>query len=274
MIGNKKGYIYVFGLLMLAPTIITIGQLRDNNRKEALIDSKVQSLLTQGEIIAAAISSSAHVESGAITLDPERLTTVTPSQSMHPQNDNSQALEFSMNPNRVGPLIKRLINPSKLVVRVYDKDGYILIDTRSPGGSSNILQNELPDLQTKNSDIDILQTISNYLSILSRKLQGENLPSYKDIGTENGKLYPEVDNALQGYPGAIVRRDDSGALIISVAVPVKRSRYVRGAMLLTQKSNDLDEVVQNSHNLVIFYYLGVIILCGLLATAMPKPVDR
>lgn len=274
MIKYTKRYIYVFGLLMFAPTIITIGQLRDKSLQEALIDSKVQSLLTQGEIIAAAIASSANVESGAIALDPERLTTVTPSQGMHPQNDNSQALEFSMNPNRVGPLVKRLINPSKLVVRVYDKDGDILIDTRSPAGPSNILQNELPELKTKNSGIDILQTTSKLLSILYRKMRGENLPSYRDIGSENGKIYPEVDNALHGYPGAIVRADNSGATIISVAVPVKRSRYVRGAMLLTQKSDDLDAVVRNSHNSAIFHYLGVIILSGLLATAMPRLMNK
>ena len=134
MIRYTKRCIYVFGLLMLASTIITIGLLRDKNFEEALIDSKVQSLLTQGDIIAAAIASSANVESGAIALNSERLITVTPSQGMHPENENSQALEFSMNPNRIGPLVKRLINPSRLVVRVYDKDGDILIDTRSPGG--------------------------------------------------------------------------------------------------------------------------------------------
>ena len=59
-------------------------------------------------------------------------------------------------------------------------------------------------------------------------MRGQDFPLYRDVGSENGKLYPEVDNALQGYPGAIVRADDSGATIISVAVPVKRSRYVRG----------------------------------------------
>lgn len=86
---------------MLAPTFLLVGQLRNNNLQETLIDSRVQSLLTQGEIIAAAIASSAKVESGAIVLDSERLTTVTPSQRMHPENENTQAQEFSMNPDRV-----------------------------------------------------------------------------------------------------------------------------------------------------------------------------
>jgi two-component system, OmpR family, sensor histidine kinase ChvG len=274
MISFSKRHLFVFGLLMLSPTYLLVEQLRNNNLQETLIDSRVQSLLTQGEIISAAIASSAKVESGAITLDSERLTSVTPRQGVHTYNEDTVAQEFSMNPDRVGPLAKKLVNTSKLVIRVYDKDGDILIDTRSPGGPSNILRNELPDLYSKSSSKNNLQMTSKPISAIFRKLRGENLPSYRDIGNENGKVYPEVDNALQGHPGAIVREDDTGATIISVAIPVKRSRYVRGSIYLTQKNDDLDAVVGETYKSAILYYLVAIILSCLLTVVAPRLIYK
>ena len=76
--------------------------------RAGLIDAKVQSLLTQGEIIAAAIASSATVDTDAITLDPEKLLKLAPGESTGVSDNSPQALEFSLNPERVGPLLRRL----------------------------------------------------------------------------------------------------------------------------------------------------------------------
>src|ERR687890_682302 len=52
---------------------LLLGFLYLNQFREGLIDSRVQSLLTQGEIIAGAIASSATVETDTINIDPDRL---------------------------------------------------------------------------------------------------------------------------------------------------------------------------------------------------------
>src|ERR1700691_1202539 len=61
------------GLVALAVGFLYVIQFR-----EGLIDARVQSLQTQGEIIAAAISASATVDTDSITTDPEKLLQVTP----------------------------------------------------------------------------------------------------------------------------------------------------------------------------------------------------
>src|SRR5437773_2159391 len=56
------------GLVALLVAFLYVNQFR-----AGLIDARVQSLQTQGEIIAAAIAASATVQTDTITLDPEQL---------------------------------------------------------------------------------------------------------------------------------------------------------------------------------------------------------
>ena len=63
--------IVVLNLIGLA--ILVSGILYLNQFRAGLIDAKVQSLLTQGEIIARAIAASAGVDTDQVQLDPEKL---------------------------------------------------------------------------------------------------------------------------------------------------------------------------------------------------------
>ena len=63
--------IVVLNLIGLA--ILVSGILYLNQFRAGLIDAKVESLLTQGEIIARAIAASAGVDTNEVQLDPEKL---------------------------------------------------------------------------------------------------------------------------------------------------------------------------------------------------------
>ncbi len=61
-------------MLNLAGLIaLLLGFLYLNQFREGLIDARVQSLLTQGEIIAGAVAASATVDTDSITIDPDKL---------------------------------------------------------------------------------------------------------------------------------------------------------------------------------------------------------
>src|SRR5579883_3096155 len=60
---------------------LLVGFLYLNQFREGLIDARVQSLQTQGEIIAAAIAASATVDTDSITIDPEKLLQLAPGES-------------------------------------------------------------------------------------------------------------------------------------------------------------------------------------------------
>src|SRR6476661_6747009 len=75
---------------------LLLGFLYLNQFRAGLIDARVQSLLTQGEIIAAAVASSATVETDALALDPEKLLQLAPGQSYGFRDEGDPGLEFSI----------------------------------------------------------------------------------------------------------------------------------------------------------------------------------
>ena len=96
-----------------------------------MIDARVQSLQTQGEIIAAAIAASATVETDTITIDPEKLLQLAPGQSSGAGAERRRrSLEFSINPERVGPVLRRLVTPTRTRARIFDQRRPLLLDSR------------------------------------------------------------------------------------------------------------------------------------------------
>ena len=71
--------IVILNLIGLA--ILVSGILYLNQFRAGLIDAKVQSLLTQGEIIAGALAASAGVDTDQVQLDPEKLLESEPGQA-------------------------------------------------------------------------------------------------------------------------------------------------------------------------------------------------
>src|SRR5207342_1999971 len=84
-------FLNVTGLVVLVIGILSLSQFR-----AGLIDARIQSLLVQGEIIAAAIAASATVDPDSITIDPERLLDLQPGETYDPNDDSM--LDFSINP--------------------------------------------------------------------------------------------------------------------------------------------------------------------------------
>ena len=104
-----------------------IGFLLLNQFRADIIAARVQSLTTQANIIAAAIAASAAVDTDAITVDPEKLLQLAPGQTAAPPGDED-AIQFSINPERIGPVLHRLVTPTHTRARVYDSDGRLLLE--------------------------------------------------------------------------------------------------------------------------------------------------
>ena len=258
------------GLVALA-----IGFLYLNRFREGLIDARVQSLQTQGEIIAAAIAASASVETDAITIDPEKLLQLAPGQSYGAGDEGQPSLEFSINPERVGPVLRRLVSPTRTRARIYDRDGYLLLDSRALTNRANVLRYDLPAAGAAEETPSFFERI---WSLLKAHLGQNDLPLYRDIGIANGKAYPEVDSALDGAARAIVRINAKGETIVSVAVPIERLRAVRGALLLSTQGGDIDGIIGAERWAIIRIFLAsaivMFLLSLLLAGTIAEPMRR
>ncbi|HET9618428.1 MAG TPA: sensor histidine kinase [Pseudolabrys sp.] len=261
-------FLNLAGLIALLTGVMYLSQFR-----AGLIDARVQSLLVQSEIIAGAIAASATVDNtDSITVDPERLLELQPGESYGP-NDDLSGIEFPINPERVAPVLRRLISPTKTRARIYDRDGVLILDSRNLYGRGDVLRFDLPPPNAEKPGI-----IERGFIALRRWFGRGDLPLYKELGPENGRGYPEVGQALQGLHASMVRVNDRGEVIVSVAVPVQRFRAVRGVLLLSTQGADIDDMVEAERLAIFKVFLvaaGVmVVLSMLLAGTIAGPVRR
>lgn len=252
---------------------LLIGILYLNQFRAGLIDARVQSLLTQGEIIAGAIAASATVDTGAITVDPERLLKLQAGESIGPSSDDFDSLDFPVNPERVGPVLRRLISPTKTRARIYDPDGILILDSRHLYSSAQILRFDLP--APTSEEEGLFEQIWQKMKLWLR--QGD-LPLYQEAGGGDGRIYPEVEAALAGSPASVVRVSPRGELIVSVAVPIQRFRAVLGTLLLSTQGGDIDAIVSAERLAILRVFLVAAtvttLLSILLAGTIAGPVRR
>jgi two-component system sensor histidine kinase ChvG len=251
------------GLVALVASILYLSQFR-----AGLIDARAQSLLVQGEIIAGAIAASATVQTNAITIDPDRLLDLKLGDSYGGSDDYSP-LDFPINPERVAPVLRTLISPTKTRARIYDPNGILLLDSRN---LENVLRYDLPPPSEKPGILE--RGMTSVRTWLNRG----DLPLYRELGPENGNGYDEVSEALKGQKRSMVRVNSRGEVIVSVAVPVLRSRAIHGALMLSTQGDDIDQMV-TAERLAILKVGGVaaavmIMLSLLLASTIAGPVRR
>ncbi len=255
-------------LIALASGILYLNQFR-----AGLIEARVQSLLIQGEIIAGAIAASATVDTDAITVDPERLLELQAGESLSPVDDDSRALEFPINPERVAPVLRRLISPTKTRARIYDSDATLILDSRHLYARGQILRYDLPP--TEPEEPGLLDTLWRKLNLWLRR---GDLPLYEERAGGNGQTYPEVTAALGGSPASIVRVSEKGEMIVSVAVPIQRFRAVLGTLLLSTQGGDIDAIVRAERVAILRVFLVsalvTTVLSVLLAGTIAGPVRR
>ena len=260
-------------LLNLAGLVaLLLGYLYLNQFRAGLIEARVQSLLIQGQIIAGAIAASATVESDGITLDPEKLLQ---QQSGDNLNEDS-SLEFSINPERVAPVLRRLVTPTKTRARVFDRDGIILMDTARFFTRGDVMREKEPGPPPV-SDND-LTLIQRTFSVLRLRFGRIGVPINEDPNPVAGRSLPEVQRALDNESSSIVRLNQRGETIVSVAVPVIRFRTVQGALLLSTQGGDIDEIIATERSAIVEIFLVaaavMLILSILLARTIAGPMQK
>src|SRR6185312_7524145 len=201
--------------------VLVVGILYLNTFRDGLIDARVESLMTQGEIIAGAIASSATVETDSISIDPEKLLELQAGEALGPSSDQLDSLDFPINPERVAPVLRRLISPTRTRARIYNRDANLLLDSRHLYSRGQILRYDLPSVQEEAPGLT--ERIEKFVFDLFRNA---DLPVYKEQPGGNGAAFPEVMSALTGSPSTVVRVSEQGEQIVSVAVPIQRFRAV------------------------------------------------
>ncbi|MEM7398072.1 MAG: sensor histidine kinase [Pseudomonadota bacterium] len=264
--------IVVLNLIGLA--ILVSGILYLNDLRAALIGAEVQSLQTQGEIIARAIGASAGVDAGESDVDPESILERELGPAGFQASDAlPNALGFTIDPERAAPILRPLVKPTGSRARIYDRDGALILDSDTFYSRGEVLRYDLPPPETTEPD-----ALTTFWNAVANQFQPVDLPVYKEIGNVNGKAYPEVEAALTGTSVPIVRKNEKGEIVVSVAVPVERMRSVLGVLLLSTRGGDIDEVVAAERwrifRVALFAAAVTVVLSLILANTIAGPMQR
>lgn len=256
---------------LIGLVILVVGILYFNQWRDGLIEARVQSLRVQGEIISAAIAASATVDSNVITVNPDRLLQLQGDAPLSPLSFFDPALEFPINPERVAPLLRNLVSPTKTRARIYDKDGLLILDSNSIYLTGEVLRSTIAEESEDPFYVVWWDRIVTFVP-------GDTFSIYQEYASDEGKRYPEVAAALTGAPADIVRVDSAGDLIVSVSVPVQRLRATVGALLLSTEPGEIDAIVaQERISILRIALVAVAVTIGLsifLASTIAGPMRR
>jgi len=251
--------------------VLVVGILYLNQWRAGLIDARVQSLRVQGEIIAAAIAASATVDSDVISVNPDRLVQLQ-TGNVSPLSYFDPSLEFPINPERVAPLLRNLITPTRTRARIYDQQGLLILDSDNIYARGEVIR------QTIDTSKEPRFFLLDWFNAVIAWAPGDNYSKYQEYGADEGTRYPEVASALNGAPADFVRVDDQNQLVVSVAVPVQRLRAIVGAILLSTAPGDIDSVVAQERwsilRIALIAAVVQIALSLLLAGTIAGPMRR
>lgn len=237
-----------------------------------LIDAKVDALKIQGKIIADAIASKAKVERERIVFDANELPGQRSSSRTY-RDDGFAALELSISPEEVTPILRKLIQSTNTRARIYARDGTLIVDTaRSLRRWRAALRNEPTENTGK------APSTQNFWTRLTRYLFDEPLPVYQEIGSANGTAYAEVRQALEGNQRSMLLLNDKGEQIVSLAVPIRRFKTVQGVLLLSTRPGEIDEILSEERSVILtlaaIALFASIVTSLLLARTVAGPMRR
>ena len=255
-------------LNLFALAVLVFGILYFNQARQSLIQARIQSLTTQAQIMSAAVAGSASIDTGNIVVNPDQLE-----MSNDPafSEQDSSSLDFPINPETTGPVLRRLLANSTVRGRIFDVDGNLIVDSEFLYGGGIVRSDITSPPPPPNMVMRWFYGFYNWF-------MSTDYPQQKDYGPDNGKDFPEIAAAMNGAVVSVVRLNDRNEIIVSVTVPVQRFRAVLGALVLSTTGSEIDDVLAAEQRNVLltfaFVSLVAIMLSIFLAGTIAEPIRR
>lgn len=172
------------------------------------------------------------------------------------------------------PLLRQLIEPTRLRARLYATDGRLSLDTRNLLARNIVETRELPPLDRWNR-------LKGWWTRIFDGVMGvrpfARLKPYFEAGID-GRVYSEVLSALSGEVATGERVNDQNQLVLSVAVPIERFRTVYGVLMVSTEGGDIDAILREERTTLLEVFavglLAMILSSLYLARFVARPVRR
>ena len=232
----------IVGLLILVTGVLVLNQYQ-----AGLIDARINSLATQGQLIAGALAEFA-------ILEPEI-------SNPEPQISIDSAI----------PIIRRMALVTGTRVRLYSNHGSLILDSRNLISVNRVRSYHLPPPGSVFGDWPVVGRMYDWFVTL---LPRSNLPRYDESRQDDGWNYEEVAYALGGDVHHQIRVTDKNEMVISVSVPVQRLKVLQGALLLSTEGGDIDEIVRTERLSILHTFLIAVCVSILLSISLAQTIAR
>jgi two-component system sensor histidine kinase ChvG len=182
-----------------------------------------------------------------------------------------------LSPQTMNHLLPLVGYGTQLRARVFQPNGMLLADTArrgSQGGDVSMQRNRGEGWRARAQDS------LNALMLRAAAMLGDNydLPYYRERARQNADNYQEVLMALDGEASRQLRRDRQGNMVLSVAVPIKDLRVVRGALLVSISGGKIEKEVAEV-NIAFIQLFGAVLLVTIalsvyLARSITVPITH
>ncbi|HUJ47975.1 MAG TPA: stimulus-sensing domain-containing protein [Rhizomicrobium sp.] len=217
------------------------------------------------------------VETNRTGLVDERLASITQQSRIIASTLAEYAANedrYTINTSLAEPLLRQLVAPTQLRARVYGTDGQLTIDTRNLLARNVVQVSELPAL-------DFWSRVSGLWHRFYDGIMGvrpfAHLAPYFEAGSD-GRVYTEVNAALNGETATAERVDEHNRLVLSVAVPVQRFKAIYGVLMVSTEGGDIDDILRSERETLLEVFLValfVMVISSLyLSGVIAEPIRR
>jgi len=207
--------------------VLVFGVLVVQSSREGLVDERLTGVKEQARIVANTLAENA-------TINETR----------------------SLNMDKAEPLLRDLLAPTRLRGRLYDTNGLLVLDTRYLLARNVVQTVELPPIDAWSR---FKLSVSRAYDVAIGARPFSKLQPYFEAGRD-GRVYHEVDSALQGDTDSAERIDEQNRLVLSVAVPVENFRTIYGVLFVSTEGGDIDGIRRQERTTLIKYFLLAIVV--------------
>ena len=247
-------------LNVLALILLLVGILYLNQFRQSLIESKVDALETQSEIISATISASATSSKGTNLFVFDR--------NIANGNGFDQRVikyrNYTINKKLLESIIGQLIDPKTLNAKIYDSNNKLIHESNQFFSEQKVAIFPISEIEDE----------SLFWSIYNKIIRFFGLDSIRHLQYAND--YNVVANALNGSKNIVVNKNQSGQAIVHVSVPIVKFKAIVGYLVLSTQSSTIDIIVYEERAAIMKVFmiasLITIILSLILSNTIAKPM--
>lgn len=249
----------IVALNIVSLLVLVVGMLYLSDFRNRLIETRKKTLGIEGSVIVRSLTLEAAPKASDVVDDPIF--------GLPLENAYTISLEKSYF------ILRSLTEKTKTRGYIYNADGSWLADTTRLYERGKLMRIQQPSRKEE------IGTIYQLWLNVERLMRGQSLPILNDTNLNAGKTIPEIAAALEhGTDSLILRENEIGETLLSLAMPIEKGGKVLGALLLLTVDGEIDGTLAGERTSVISTWLlvlfvttaGSVILAGTIAGPMHR----